>query len=262
MSPEATLAELLDRVGSGRGAAVFVNEEELSQWPVAAVKALKSQKLIVRARPAASAICPGCERECAMPVHTPSTTVRSLESFIVCDKRSDINRVPVPAARLVQWQCSTGAVCGFIATSLGIRRSEAPTGISELWNIGMVTGSMRSQMLCLQADGALNVVAGDGVAPLSDLIGFDQRKYSIDGVRVRQLIDAATTVDPRYTPSNARREVRKLATKSKHESWQREYLKLKKKNPKKSDVWCSQQIAKMDIAGGSAAGTIRKNMKK
>ena len=102
MTPLAALIELLARVGACNGAAVLVSAEELSQWPAAAVAAMKSQKLLAKARPAASVICPGCERECIDAGHTVPAGPRG--SFIVCDKREDINRVPVSAARLMQWR--------------------------------------------------------------------------------------------------------------------------------------------------------------
>ena len=94
------LLELLGRVGACRDAAVLVNDEELLQWPGAAVKAMKSQKLIVKARPASSVICSGCERNCVMPVYTLPATTGKHSSFIVCDKRSDVNRVPVPYRKI------------------------------------------------------------------------------------------------------------------------------------------------------------------
>ncbi len=42
MTPQATLIELLGRVGALNGAAVMISTEELNQWPTAAVSALKS----------------------------------------------------------------------------------------------------------------------------------------------------------------------------------------------------------------------------
>ena len=78
---------------------------------------------------------------------------------------------------------------------------------------------------------------------------------------IRQLVDAATTADNRYTPSNAKREARKLDTQAMYERWRKEYRALKKSRPNMSDVWYSQQIAKMPIAMGRNAGTIKKNMK-
>lgn len=262
MTPEATMVELLERVGAGQGAAVLVCDAELSQWPSAAVAALKLQRLLAKARPASSAICPGCERECVMPVHTPPTTTRGPASFIVCDKRSDINRVPVPTAMLTQWRCSADAVCGFVAACLGLRRSDKRAARADLWNIGIATGDKRTQMLCLQADGVLAVVAGNNAVPLADLIGYHDGAYSLDAVMIRQLLDAATTADPRYTPSNAKREVRKLDTQAIYASWRKAYRNLKKQRQNMSDVWYSQQIAKTEIANGRSADTIRKKMKK
>ena len=103
----------------------------------------------------------------------PQQAVRS--SFIVCDKRSDINRVPVSAGRLIQWQCNADLVCGFVAASLGLRRSDRQTDNADLWEIGIATGDKRSQMLCLQANGALTLVVGDNKVPLAELIDISRR---------------------------------------------------------------------------------------
>ena len=118
MKPVDTLIELLDRVGANQGATVLVNDNELRQWPSEVVKAMQSQRLVTKARPASSAICPGCELQCVMPVHNMPAAEGSAVSFIVCDKRSDTNRVPVSASRLTQWQCNAELVCGFIAACL------------------------------------------------------------------------------------------------------------------------------------------------
>lgn len=259
MTPQAALIELLARVGVCNGAAVLVSAEELSQWPAAAVAAMKSQKLLAKARPAASAICPGCERACTMPVYTVPARP---QSFIVCDKRSDINRVPLSAARLVQWRSDAEAVRGFIARSLGLRLSNQHHAEPGLLNIGIASGDKRSQMLCLRAKGDLTLVAGNNGMPLPELVGFRDDEYSVDVAMVRQLVNSATTADPRHTPSNARREARKLDTQARYEGWQKAYRELRKRRPKMSDVWYSQQIAKGEIADGHSADTIRKHMKK
>jgi hypothetical protein len=47
-----------------------------------------------------------------------------------------------------------------------------------------------------------------------------------------------------------------------HKSWQKAYRKIKRERTNMSDVWYSQQIAKVDIAQGRSAETIRKEMKK
>lgn len=252
------LLELLDRLGASEGAAVLVSEAELSRWHAEAVLLLKSQKLLVKSSPAVSVICPGCEQECAMPVHTLSAGA----SFVVCDKRDDINRVPISAERLRQWRCDVGALSAFIVGCLGLRPASQRRDSARLLELGLVKGKKRSQMVCLRAGEALELVAGENAVPLMALVSFGADGYSVDAEAIRQLVDAATTGDARYTSSNARREARKLETVALHESWQREYRALKKRRPEMSDVWRSQQIAKMDIADGRSSETIRRHMKR
>jgi len=259
-----SVIELLGRLGANQGAAVLINEDELSQWPSEAVAAMKAQRLLSKARHATSAVCSGCERACVMPVDVlPAEGNRPTSAFVVCNKRSDINRVLIPLTKLTQWQCNTDAVCGFIATSLALRRSEEQTASADLWNIGIATGDKRSQMLCLQANGALALVAGGNALPLAELIEYHDGAYSLDAVMVRQLVDAATTADNRYTPNNAKRESRKLETQARYASWQKAYRELYKKHKSKnmSEVWYSQQIEKMEIAQDRDASTIKKHMK-
>ncbi|MGA8140533.1 MAG: hypothetical protein WB948_07585 [Desulfobaccales bacterium] len=262
MKPVEALIELWDRVGANHGAAVLVNDDELRQWPSEAVKAMKSQRLVTKARPAASVICPGCEHECVMPVHTVPATARSAVSFIVCDKRSDINRVPVSASRLIQWQCNADLVCGFIAASLGLRRTGRQTANADLWEVGIASGNKRRQMLCLQADGVLTLVVGGNKVPLAELITFCDGHYSLDGDIIHRMVDAATTADNRYTSSQVKREARKLETQALHASWQKKYRELKRIKPGRTDSWYAQQISKMDIGQNRDPETIRKNMKK
>ena len=86
MTLEAVLIELLERVNAEGGTVVLVTDHELAQWPVDAVAAMKSHKLLVRAKPATSIVCPGCEEECVMPVHIRPSRSTNPGSFIVCDK--------------------------------------------------------------------------------------------------------------------------------------------------------------------------------
>src|SRR6266481_9622493 len=121
MTPLDAMLELLGRVGISQGAAILVSDEELSQWPSAAVRALKLCKLLVRASPAITVVCPGCEQECTMPVHTVSAGMGKATSFVVCDKRDDTSRVPVSAERLRQRRFGVEAIGWFVAQSLKLR---------------------------------------------------------------------------------------------------------------------------------------------
>ena len=260
MTPQTALIELLGRIGARLGESVTVSTEELNQWPAAAVAALKSQGLLLKARPAKSVVCPGCEQECNMPVHTLTRANALAASFVVCDKRSDINRVPVPAARLALWRCDAQAVCGFVAVSLGLQPNTVQASDAGLLPIGMARGDKRTQMLCLRVQGQLALVVGTNAIPLADVIGFEGDSLTLDRAVIRQMVDAATTADPRHTPSTAKREARKIDTQDMYATWQKAYRALLKKSPGKSDVWYSQQIAKTATAQGRNASTIKKNM--
>ena len=198
-----------------------------------------------------------------MPVHTVPRANAPATSFVVCDKRSDINRVAVSLDSLTQWRCSAQAVCGFVAESVGMRNAVKPGSDAGVWEIGVATGKKRSQMLCLQANGALALVAGSNTLPLADFIGYANGVYSIDAVMIVQLVDSATTADVRYTPSTVKREARKLDTQAMYASWQKAYPVLKRKNTGKSDDWCSEHIAKDKKLNphGRDASTIKKHMK-
>ena len=105
MTTREALLDLVARVGARDGAAVRVSETDVRQWPAEAVAALKAHRLLVRVRPATTVVCPGCEADCVMPVQTIPAGPRAAARFIVCDKRSDINRVTLTRAHMDQWKC-------------------------------------------------------------------------------------------------------------------------------------------------------------
>ena len=191
MTPQSALVDLLARVGASLDAAALLSNHELNQWPDTAVAALKIQRLLVKAQPATTAICPGCERDCVMPVHTRIHPSRGAVSFIDCDKRSDVSRVAVPVDRLEQWRCTADAVCSFVAASLGLRQSDKRRLASaDFLEIGMATGDKRIQMLCLQTDGELMLMAGGNTVPLADTIAYDKNSFLVDVPMIRLLVDS------------------------------------------------------------------------
>ncbi len=88
-----------------------------------------------------------------MPVHILPAGPRKPQPFIVCDKRSDINRVSVPISRLEQWQASANSVVDLIATLLGLHRPDTGATSAERWEIGMFRGTKRRSHVVLSADG-------------------------------------------------------------------------------------------------------------
>ncbi len=189
MTPEDTFMELLDRVAALQGASTLFSADELAQWPGEAVTAMKAQKLITRARPASSAVCPGCERECVMPVHVLTDKAREPAAFIVCDKRDDINRVPVPVARLEQWQTSGDSIAELLAGLLGLHRPSMGNLSAGRWEIGMLKGTKQSSHLLLVADGTLTLSLADQSIPLVQVLALDVHGLVVDEHALLRALD-------------------------------------------------------------------------
>ena len=195
-----------------------------------------------------------------MPVFTLSSAHSNPAFFVVCDNRSDTNRVLIAPDALEQWQANPLAITRFIASVLSLRYSGKSLAGSTLIEIGLARGDERAQMLCLSASKALTLVAGDNRLPLVDVIRFEGGVYSLDQALIRLLVDNSTVADDRYTPSTVRREAGKLGTEAMRDEWRKAYRKLKKERPKMSKTWYAQQIAKMEIAKGRGVATIRKQL--
>ena len=197
MTPREALLDLVARVGARDGAAVRISETDVRQWPAEAIAALKAHRLLVRARPARTVVCPGCEADCVMPVQTiPAGPPRAAARFIVCDKRSDINRVALTTAHMDQWKCDAEALARFVVEQLGLRRSRHRVDAFGTRPLGLAAGDTRHQMLGLRTHGDVTLVVADTAVALADLIDFDRGAYVLDTAAIRHLVDAATTADP------------------------------------------------------------------
>lgn len=189
MMPEDAITELLNRVAALQGATALINADELAQWRGEAVTAMKTQQLITRARPASSAVCPGCERECVMPVHVLTDKAREPAAFIVCDKRDDINRVPVPVARLEQWQASGDSIADLLAGLLDLQRPSMGSSSVGRWEIGVFRGAKHASHLVLMAGEKLTLtLAGHSIA-LTDVLAMDGDTFKVDKRRLTRLVD-------------------------------------------------------------------------
>jgi hypothetical protein len=189
MTSQDALCELLARLGASKGAAVLVSEEELSRWPPAAVEAMKSHKLLVKARPAIRAVCPGCEHECVMPVHTKPAKTHIAEPFIVCDKRNDINRVAVPISRLEQWQASGLTIADLLAALLGLRRPDSSDTSTGRWEVGVFKSAKGSSHLLLLADGGPTLTLAGHSLALADFLVLVGNGFTLDKRTLTRMVD-------------------------------------------------------------------------
>ena len=193
MTPQAGLSELLARLAASRGAAVYVSDYELAGWPPDLVADLKSSHLLMRASPANSAVCPGCERECVMPVEVLPDDGYGAAAFIVCDKRSDINRVAVPIAALERWKATGELLADGLARRLLFESRSRSADVADRWPIGMLEGKKHKDRLALHsgAAGLTLTVAGHTVA-LDEVLTIKRLAIWLDRAALLRLVDQPT----------------------------------------------------------------------
>ena len=164
MTPVGVMIELVERLGASPDHVIRIDSRELTQWPSEAVSALKAQKIIRKARPASATLCPGCEQQCAMPVYTvqgsAALSAEQPASFILCDRREDVNRVWISKDRLAQWRTSAGVLARFIADALSIPWKEERSGVKGVLEIGKISGDRHRQVLSLRTEGEMRLVIG------------------------------------------------------------------------------------------------------
>lgn len=183
------LSLLLARLGASQGAPVFISAGELMGWPAATLTLLKAKGLLVKKRPAVSTVCSGCERECVMPVHVVASQSAAPVAFIVCDKRSDINRVAVPLDCLEQWQAAVEAVAHLLAALLELRRPLNHSAEGGAWQLGLLRGTKHSGYVKLLANGELIIAVGGHSLALSELLQLKGNKFIIDRRRLLRAVN-------------------------------------------------------------------------
>jgi hypothetical protein len=188
MTPEQALTELLGRIGANKGEAVLVSEEELCTWPDGAVRALKDAGLLSLASPASSVVCPGCERECSMPVTDRLVGNGKPVLFVVCDKREDIGRVPISSAKVRQWIATSLAVGSLIARLLGLAGAVSSRG--SRCEIGIFRGRRHSSHVVLLADGRLRLGVAGHVMDLESVLTIAGQDLNMDRRALERFADS------------------------------------------------------------------------
>lgn len=260
MTPEEAFAEVLAGVAANAHGYADVSDAQLRTWPSEAVVAMKSQGILRAARPATSVVCPGCEESCLMPVNTIHESGYDRASFVVCDKRDDINRVTLSADSIRQWRSDVEAVRRFVIETLRIRRTGEKSLDRGFALIGLVRGKRRTQMLAFRTSEPSSLVVGELTVPVPDLVTFSGGKFCLNTDEIQRLVDLSSTSDARHVPSTARRNARRLDTEALYLSWRKAYRVLKKQNPGQSNSWCAKKIAASTIGQGRGSETIRKRM--
>lgn len=202
MTPQDALIELLGRVGASQDAAVHISDHELSQWPDSAVAAMKTQRLLTKARRATSTPCPGCERDCMMPVHViPAEDNWPARAIISCYERNDIGHVPVNFSKLEQWQTTGELIAAALAKLLGFSQPSVPVAEGRPWHIGTFKGRRHNGQVTLVADSnSLALALGGHTIPLVDVLTFEKNSLALDKAALIRMVDNPTSKSETETP--------------------------------------------------------------
>ena len=262
MTPRAVLAELLNRLEASRGAAVLIGSEELREWPADAVAALKAARLLAQARPASGLICPGCEQQCSKPVDVfPAEEGRPARAYIHCDEPEDVGRIEIELSALGQWRITGDGLAGALARLLDCAGTPQQDGAAKRWTLGTLKGKVHKAAIKLTLEGGLSLAVAGHTVALAEFLSLDGNGLTVDKNELLQLVDKPAPTAQSYQASIARRAARKLDTQQKYADWKKAARELRRRPQGKSERWVSLQIAKMPIARGSTAETIRKHIR-
>lgn len=251
------LIQILSSKGDGT-----ISWEQVREWPQSTIEIFQNAGWIKPKAPAKSVVCPGCEENCFMPVHSiPGKNDQPGKYFVACDRRDDMGRILIPPDYLQQWQVTEKQVAEWIARELGLRGKPKRHKESNNIFIGDVQGKKKTGPLELSCTEPASLESSRHSFSLVEVAYLKENQLVIDQSAIFNLIDRPPPAN-RYTPSIVRREANKLNKQDMYKSWRNAYREKKREHPNMSDVWYSQQIAKMDIAQDRSAETIRKEMKK
>ena len=186
------LAELLARLGAAPGRAVVFSTYELQHWPANAVSALKAHGAVRPGKPGDTAVCPGCERSCVMPVQQRQRPGLPAAAFVVCDRRDDIGRVPLAPAHLERWRADDQTLGDALAGLLGASACHLVPGVPFVYRLGLVVGLADKAGVQLRFDDqgrAVLDVAGHAVE-LGAVLAVRGGKLTLDTRHLGRCADA------------------------------------------------------------------------
>jgi len=223
---DAFLADLLDRVAAMNGRPVFFSREELAEWPEEVVRTLQEKGFLRKAPFSRTTPCDGCEEQCVMPVHVPAA---SDSAYIICDRRDDVHRIEIPAARLRQWTSSLKILASAIARLLELRpSSSALLDDGRRANPGVLRGHRHSSHvdLLINDNGQLLVSLAGHEVPLIEILRLKGNTIVVDRSRLMHLADnPAGPGGGRETAKERRKRLRKRVEELKDQGV-RGFLKL------------------------------------
>lgn len=242
---------------------IIIGWGAVQKYPEGALEAFLEAGLLMPTAAAQSIECSACENRCFMDVIMDDSALT--RAFIVCDDadmQSQMGRVKIPLVQLQQWRADVRLLSKVIAGLLGLKDKIDFMDNQAVIKLGMLkTPKGRRWVTLNSVDLSLGI--NKYTVPVDEVLYFEGEKLFIDLDCVDDLLNRQPLSQSKnYIPSTNIREASKLGTQVMYQNWKDAYAQFKKQHPTKSNTWYSIQIAKMDIANGREAETIRRNMVK
>ena len=262
MDLSRALGEVLASVEAGMGRAVF-SYDTVAAWDAVVLETFIAHDLLQPTAVAQSVECRGCEERCFSDVVVQPSKAGALRAYVVCEvpaKRAEMGRVAVQPERLSQWLLSAELLARFIADQLGLANVFSAGEDPQRIRLGMLQGVNGRCWVSLIA-APLTLEVNQQIVPVSELLFIENGVITLDEARIRSLVNGlANPAGKPYTPNTDQRESRKLTTQAMYQEWQDAYDSLRHEHPGKSKKWYSLKLARMPVARGRDAETIRKHL--
>ena len=97
---------------------------------------------------------------------------------------------------------------------------------------------------------------------VAEVLFVEDGRFTLDWPRIQHLLSSDAGVKgEEYSSNTDRREARKQTTHAMHQNWRDACVELAKEHPGRGKKWYSIKIARMSVAQGRDAETIRKQLR-
>lgn len=269
MTLDDVLASLLAAFDESVAVDLLVTRQDAQRWPDGALKAFTGAGLLRAAPPAVQVECHGCEHRCwSEVVRIAGGSAQPARAFVICDHpelNSIMGRIQVPPERLRQWKLSITHIVAALCRLLGLEKPAQVTPSKKAIQLGIGRGAQGRRAIALHWHPFELVIAGR-TAALAEILYFETGQLTLDRTRVQSMLDAkAAGPGVTYQSSTERRAARVQETQAMYRTWQDEFSRLWKQasimGRTRTAGSIAAEIAKMPIAKGRSAETIRRHMK-
>lgn len=262
MNLSAVLNDVLAALDGSDGPILF-SHDTVQDWNHGVLDVLMAQGLLKQASVTSSLECRGCEERCFSDVIVQTSPAGRSRAYIVCevpDKQAEMGRVAVPVERLMQWQSSVVMVARMVAGALGLEHDLSLVNAVAGMRLGMLQSPHGRRWVSLRAN-SLALEVNQQVIPLSELLYVEKGLVTLDRPRIENALSLNLgSVGKTYSPNTDKREARKRSTEAMRQDWRDAHAQLQREHPGKRKRWYSIRIARLPMACGRDAETIRRQL--